>query len=166
MRPVSRNTYPSASASLRPSVDFPEAAGPSMAMGSGGSDTGGIVGHRGLPATLLRGLRSRVQPLHLLIRQFAEGAAAERSQVEGPEPNPPEEQDLAPERFHHAADLPVPALPERQQQPRGSLRSLLTELTFRRRGGPRRSEEHTSELQSQSNLVCRLLLEKKKTNNK
>src|SRR2546430_6170480 len=34
-----------------------------------------------------------------------------------------------------------------------------------RRGGIReedRSEEHTSELQSQSNLVCRLLLEKKK----
>src|SRR5688572_31790911 len=28
-----------------------------------------------------------------------------------------------------------------------------------------RSEEHTSELQSQSNLVCRLLLEKKKTLN-
>src|SRR2546427_13106752 len=28
----------------------------------------------------------------------------------------------------------------------------------------RRSEEHTSELQSQSNLVCRLLLEKKKQN--
>src|SRR2546430_11117959 len=29
-------------------------------------------------------------------------------------------------------------------------------------GGVPRSEEHTSELQSQSNLVCRLLLEKKK----
>src|SRR5688572_31773798 len=29
-----------------------------------------------------------------------------------------------------------------------------------------RSEEHTSELQSQSNLVCRLLLEKKKKNKK
>src|SRR5688572_31106049 len=29
----------------------------------------------------------------------------------------------------------------------------------------RRSEEHTSELQSQSNLVCRLLLEKKKITN-
>src|SRR2546427_8507336 len=28
-----------------------------------------------------------------------------------------------------------------------------------------RSEEHTSELQSQSNLVCRLLLEKKKNEN-
>src|SRR6266478_8881802 len=31
------------------------------------------------------------------------------------------------------------------------------------RGFLARSEEHTSELQSQSNLVCRLLLEKKKT---
>src|SRR5690606_41047473 len=29
--------------------------------------------------------------------------------------------------------------------------------------GPLRSEEHTSELQSRENLVCRLLLEKKKT---
>src|SRR2546430_12366381 len=36
----------------------------------------------------------------------------------------------------------------------------------RRQGGQEvhtRSEEHTSELQSQSNLVCRLLLEKKQT---
>src|SRR5688572_32619207 len=31
--------------------------------------------------------------------------------------------------------------------------------------GKVRSEEHTSELQSQSNLVCRLLLEKKKDRN-
>src|SRR2546427_1710736 len=31
-----------------------------------------------------------------------------------------------------------------------------------RQVGNARSEEHTSELQSQSNLVCRLLLEKKK----
>src|SRR3712207_7004753 len=30
--------------------------------------------------------------------------------------------------------------------------------------GPRRSEEHTSELQSRQYLVCRLLLEKKKKN--
>src|SRR5438046_6586411 len=36
----------------------------------------------------------------------------------------------------------------------------------RRRGHHRlRSEEHTSELQSLTNLVCRLLLEKKKDNN-
>src|SRR2546430_4076421 len=33
-------------------------------------------------------------------------------------------------------------------------------------GAAERSEEHTSELQSQSNLVCRLLLEKKKKKNK
>src|SRR2546430_17401968 len=35
----------------------------------------------------------------------------------------------------------------------------------RRGNGVMRSEEHTSELQSQSNLVCRLLLEKKKKPN-
>src|SRR2546430_6026871 len=34
----------------------------------------------------------------------------------------------------------------------------------RRQAQEVRSEEHTSELQSQSNLVCRLLLEKKKFN--
>src|SRR2546430_11851549 len=44
------------------------------------------------------------------------------------------------------------AWPSRRPVP-GSLYSRAT---------TRRSEEHTSELQSQSNLVCRLLLEKKK----
>src|SRR5207253_5475160 len=34
------------------------------------------------------------------------------------------------------------------------------------RGGKRRSEEHTSELQSRGHLVCRLLLEKKKKKKK
>src|SRR6476661_9283715 len=34
--------------------------------------------------------------------------------------------------------------------------------SFVRAHGPARSEEHTSELQSHLNLVCRLLLEKKK----
>src|SRR5688572_33214625 len=51
------------------------------------------------------------------------------------------------------------------------LRRGLVRLFTRREGADaharahrplRRSEEHTSELQSQSNLVCRLLLEKKK----
>src|SRR2546427_3351364 len=44
---------------------------------------------------------------------------------------------------------------ERQAQPEG--------WDVRHRSIRLRSEEHTSELQSQSNLVCRLLLEKKKT---
>src|SRR5256886_13591245 len=39
----------------------------------------------------------------------------------------------------------------------------LTEIGHHVRGLAGRSEEHTSELQSQSNLVCRLLLEKKNT---
>src|SRR2546430_3347747 len=44
---------------------------------------------------------------------------------------------------------------------RGGLRVLHGQPD--RAGRQDRSEEHTSELQSQSNLVCRLLLEKKKT---
>src|SRR2546430_9861491 len=43
----------------------------------------------------------------------------------------------------------------------GTLRALRPGVP-RGHGVDRRSEEHTSELQSQSNLVCRLLLEKKK----
>src|SRR2546430_8195244 len=42
---------------------------------------------------------------------------------------------------------------------------VIQSITPRKRGHKSpipRSEEHTSELQSQSNLVCRLLLEKKK----
>src|SRR2546427_844096 len=44
---------------------------------------------------------------------------------------------------------------ERSAEASGKLRLAADE-------GADRSEEHTSELQSQSNLVCRLLLEKKK----
>src|SRR2546427_9196420 len=43
-------------------------------------------------------------------------------------------------------------------------RCLSCETVFKAEEG-QRSEEHTSELQSQSNLVCRLLLEKKKKRN-
>src|SRR6266567_3062572 len=50
------------------------------------------------------------------------------------------------------------------RSPRGSSTSRLPAACCRARRltPPTRSEEHTSELQSQSNLVCRLLLEKKK----
>src|SRR5690242_21604102 len=49
--------------------------------------------------------------------------------------------------------------PEQQRVPLGR-----AQLVRERRG--ERSEEHTSELQSHVNLVCRLLLEKKKNKNK
>src|SRR5688572_32092628 len=53
---------------------------------------------------------------------------------------------------------PAPATrPVRQRQQRRA-----DDTSAPRCRSSRRSEEHTSELQSQSNLVCRLLLEKKK----
>src|SRR2546430_12456586 len=57
----------------------------------------------------------------------------------------------------HERTYPAPRGPcsERNRRRSRSIRSRRTS----------RSEEHTSELQSQSNLVCRLLLEKKKNNN-
>src|SRR5690606_31246401 len=47
---------------------------------------------------------------------------------------------------------------------RAQLVPMVVEQTNRGERGNSRSEEHTSELQSRENLVCRLLLEKKKTN--
>src|SRR2546430_13056091 len=52
--------------------------------------------------------------------------------------------------------------PARRRARRRERRPRAKALARRRRGVRDRSEEHTSELQSQSNLVCRLLLEKKK----
>src|SRR2546430_5857415 len=43
-----------------------------------------------------------------------------------------------------------------------SIATMLVKPSTRQSASRSRSEEHTSELQSQSNLVCRLLLEKKK----
>src|SRR2546430_4750308 len=63
---------------------------------------------------------------------------------------------------------PDPAEPDGEEKDSGGVspgmglpRSFSMSLRRRR---SLRSEEHTSELQSQSNLVCRLLLEKKKKN--
>src|SRR5438270_7588536 len=68
----------------------------------------------------------------------------------------------APSQRRARRDTEHPPL-KRQRQERRSLRVVMEKTR------PRlellaavRSEEHTSELQSQSNLVCRLLLEKKK----
>src|SRR5690242_21479005 len=63
---------------------------------------------------------------------------------------------------------------ESRARPDGGLRRIAPHAARRRRsrgdvvrgcGRPDRSEEHTSELQSHVNLVCRLLLEKKKKHN-
>src|SRR3712207_6939081 len=54
----------------------------------------------------------------------------------------------------------VAPLKRRSEHLRPGLRSRLRHLAVRR--ADRRSEEHTSELQSRQYLVCRLLLEKKK----
>src|SRR2546430_7436320 len=71
------------------------------------------------------------------------------------------------------ADLPLFALASSARVPGldldGDLVETLQRFGLRTLGEiarlPPRSEEHTSELQSQSNLVCRLLLEKKKQKN-
>src|SRR5260221_8257234 len=71
---------------------------------------------------------------------------------------------LNPERHETLSDLLdiVQTLPDVQEVTvgRSILESLVSNLL--RYGGEIRSEEHTSELQSHSDLVCRLLLEKKK----
>src|SRR5260370_29471443 len=52
-----------------------------------------------------------------------------------------------------------------KRQPAGPYRAfmILKDCCTNQLSSQRRSEEHTSELQSHLNLVCRLLLEKKKT---
>src|SRR5256886_16685441 len=59
---------------------------------------------------------------------------------------------------HDVADAAEHEGPERPDQEPGGERPYGADERASR------SEEHTSELQSQSNLVCRLLLEKKKKN--
>src|SRR5438132_8352222 len=51
---------------------------------------------------------------------------------------------------------------DRSSSAGGRIAACLTAVVTRRPHGPHRSEEHTPELQSPSDLVCRLLLEKKK----
>src|SRR3712207_8001071 len=83
--------------------------------------------------------------------------------------------DIYPLSLHDA--LPIcprrGAVPARQPRLRGCARRAaparrglrLAARPARLPPRARRSEEHTSELQSRQYLVCRLLLEKKKTNN-
>src|SRR2546430_17503150 len=85
---------------------------------------------------------------------YAPAKARERAGAEGdPGENDPLWSPYAPKKARtQSVEAPHVAMTENAAPiaPPGGLESL------------RRSEEHTSELQSQSNLVCRLLLEKKK----
>src|SRR5438132_7527422 len=65
---------------------------------------------------------------------------------------------------HGAAGLP--ALHARTGEPGSQPDAALDGAGFRAEPENQRSEEHTSELQSHSDLVCRLLLEKKKKQKK
>src|SRR5690606_28849677 len=103
----------------------------------------------------------------------AKAAAAQQRQQQPPAvPDPPAQLRLGSRRAavrvtrcrttarharHRAPPAAPPRWPGRTPRCTRSRRCALQE-------GPRaRSEEHTSELQSRENLVCRLLLEKKKT---
>src|SRR5436309_4973843 len=79
--------------------------------------------------------RSTLFPYTTLFRSEAAAATADRMSVS----------DAAPRRWHSL----------RRWQPESTRHRAIGRLR-------RRSEEHTSELQSRENLVCRLLLEKKK----
>src|SRR5437660_4995694 len=61
--------------------------------------------------------------------------------------------------------LPICPTPGRPTGPRPPPAGRQQEVRRCARGKCRRSEEHTSELQSRGHVVCRLLLEKKKTKN-
>src|SRR5690349_23921807 len=61
--------------------------------------------------------------------------------------------------------LPLQHLGKRNRPAHGAV-GARRDLLHRRRPHSRRSEEHTSELQSRRDLVCRLLLEKKKQQTK
>src|SRR2546430_8608818 len=66
------------------------------------------------------------------------------------------------QRGHQVRHQPVPWVGVRvHAEPESRGQRYERRVRTRRR---LRSEEHTSELQSQSNIVCRLLLEKKNTN--
>src|SRR5256885_3132638 len=60
--------------------------------------------------------------------------------------------------------LPISRGRRRSSSPNGRCKNESEWEDRDRSNQGRRSEEHTSELQSPCNLVCRLLLEKKKTN--
>src|SRR5690349_9069058 len=100
------------------------------------------------PHTIVR------SPMTLDRRTFLEGSAAAAAALAWPRRGAPQS-DLTPifEQIEKRHDEAVARLQEWIRQP---------SIAAENRGMEERSEEHTSELQSRRDLVCRLLLEKKK----
>src|SRR5690606_2735334 len=132
-------------------------------------EAGGKVGQGHLLSVLElapEGERGRLQPAEAEIEPLPEGPGeAEGLGVA----LPGQAVQLGPRRVgepHGPADL-VDGLPRRIVP---SLAEAAVDAPVHHlqefRVAPGRSEEHTSELQSRENLVCRLLLEKKNTNNR
>src|SRR5438034_7469352 len=110
------------------------------------------------PMQVLSSGPGRDRTCDLGIKSPAGGAAFLRSRVRG-------DVDTASHLLRPAARRTAVANP-RGRSHRRSMREFVdarTDCGMRRPREGRRSEEHTSELQSHSDLVCRLLLEKKKT---
>src|SRR5689334_24449009 len=95
--------------------------------------------------------RSKLFPYTTLFRSHRHSGRGDSQGEVGSPPLAREKRTIGPRRFRvfRRGPLPPCASSTRIPLPRG-----------------KRSEEHTSELQSQFHLVCRLLLEKKKKNQK
>src|SRR5438034_3128069 len=86
----------------------------------------------------------------------------------------PRARSVATRKFAHATSVPaalrMPTARNRGSDPAARARTqpaiIGARMAARATSGAARSEEHTSELQSHSDLVCRLLLEKKKKKKK
>src|SRR5205085_9228562 len=121
-----------------------------------GPPTRAVCGRGRLSASLDGGRRLPHQPRNARRERAGKGSSshAEGVRVIGLPRTPPRQGS-------HAPNAPRRGLGRRL----GRADGVPTRLRRTTAKEDRRSEEHTSELQSQSNLVCRLLLEKKKKQN-
>src|SRR2546430_4951862 len=125
------------------------AAGGGGVRGGGAGDTWTAVESAGVPGVW------DADGLLTAGSQAAPAASSAHTTLRLMRPSPPPSLSCA---SRSACGPPPPALPGRRGISTGTSPGRVSASAARLR----RSEEHTSELQSQSNLVCRLLLEKKK----
>ena len=123
IKPVSRKRYPYLASNARPTVVFPEAAGPSTAIGEGRgcrftAGDGTTRTRLALASPLAPGSakagdrrsfsdRDRVQRLHLFVRDFPKGAGTERAEVQARHTDAPERKHVRADRGHHPPNLAI-----------------------------------------------------------